>query len=175
MRHGTAAAVHPSHACRVNNCLYFPVNDSATQGVGVTTCCGPDLIDGISQKPLLCKAFGQSGLANDRRSELDGAENVSAAWPHLQPCYLYSDGTPKKEDCKPGGCILLQEPLQMVTYGCCAHVTPFFGYFPVQGTELCRVCQSFLLVEHMMLRCHGKLGRAFLIRVVRPSAFQLLA
>lgn len=153
----------------------FPVNDSATQGVGVTTCCGPDLLDGISQKPPFCKVFGQSGLADDRRSELGGPGNASAAGPHLQPCYWHSDGTLKGEDCKPGGYTLLQEPLQVVDCGCWAHVAPFFVHFPVQGTELCRVCQSFLSVQHMTLRCHGKLGHAFLIGVVHPSAFQLLA
>lgn len=36
----------------------------------MTTFCGSDLLNGTSQKPLLCKALGQSGLADDRSSEV---------------------------------------------------------------------------------------------------------
>lgn len=52
----------------------FPVNDSATHKLGVTTYCLFDLLNGIWEQPLLCNIFGQSGLADDRKSGmyLDG-------------------------------------------------------------------------------------------------------
>ena len=43
--------------------------------------------------------------------------------------------------------ILLQEPVQVVGYRCCAHLIHFCGHFPVQSTELCRLCQSSCLMQ----------------------------
>lgn len=53
-----------SHCDAPISCIYgeslsiFPVNDSATQEMGVTTCCVFDLPNGIWQKPFLCNIFG---------------------------------------------------------------------------------------------------------------------
>lgn len=109
---------------------------------------------------------------------------ASSVWPHMKCCYLRTDGsvmrTYNKEDCKPGDYILLQEPMQVVDYGCCVRLTPFCGRFPVRSTEWCRLCCTAYMYPvwysllQTTLRYHRKSGCILLVRTVHPSAFQLL-
>lgn len=90
-------------------------------------------------------------MSGSQRCSWVAQRRASSVWPHMKCCYLHTDGsvmrTHRKEDCKPGDYILLQKPVQVVDCGCCVHLTPFCGHFPVRSTELCRLCQSSCSIQ----------------------------
>lgn len=165
-RHSIATAMRPSHAYMVNHCLFSLLMTQQLKKwewpLVVFLIC--QMVSGKSHSCATSLAKVGLLMSGSQKWSWTARRHASSVWPHTKCCYLHTDGsvmwTYNKEDCKPGDCILLQRPVQVVDGGCSIHLTPFCGHFPVRSTELCRLCQSSCLIQ-LALRYQREIGMYF--------------